>query len=137
MQKVIIDTNVLVSAIISRSYPYFIVGAWLLDKNIGLCVSDEVVVEYHIVLARKKFSKYHDFALRAENLLVSIDANATFFVPAIKFNILSDPDDNKFLELATTCRADFLITGNVKDFPMGNFDDTKIVTPKEYWENHR
>src|SRR5580704_13281807 len=134
MQRVVIDTNVLVSAIISRSYPYFITGAILLDRNIEWCVSEEVEQEYQIVLRRKKFLKYPDFAFSAESLLVSIDTDAIMFVPEVKLEILNDPDDNKFLELAAACNADFLITGNTNDFTMSSFGRTKIVTPKEYWE---
>jgi uncharacterized protein len=100
-------------------------------------VSDEVVQEYQIVLRRKKFFKYPDFGFYAENLLVSIEANATIYYPEIKLTILKDPDDNKFLELASTCNADFLITGNTVDFTMSSFEQTKIVTPKEYWEKYR
>jgi uncharacterized protein len=137
MQRVVIDTNVVVSAILSRSYPYFVTGAILLDKNIEWCISDEVVQEYQIVLRRKKFFKYPDFGFYAENLLVSIEANATIYYPEIKLTILKDPDDNKFLELASTCNADFLITGNTVDFTMSSFEQTKIVTPKEYWEKYR
>jgi len=137
MRRVIIDTNVLVSAIMSRSYTYFVIGAILLDKNIEWCLSNEVVQEYQIVVRREKFFKYPDFAFRAENLLVSVDANATIYYPEIKLGILKDPDDDKFLELAVTCNADFLITGNTKDFTMSSFGQTKIVTPKEFWEEYR
>lgn len=137
MQRVIIDTNVLVSAVISRSYPYFIIGVIFLDKNTEWCVSDEVVQEYQIVLRREKFSKYPDFAIKSETLLVSIETNTTVFIPDIKLDILSDPDDNRFLELAVACNANFLITGNIKHFPLGSFGDTKIITPKEYWEQYR
>jgi predicted nucleic acid-binding protein len=50
--------------------------------------------------------------------------------------IIRDLDDNKLLELAATCEADFIITGNTNDFTMHKYKSTKIVTPKEYWENH-
>ena len=137
MRKIIIDTNVLVSSIISRSYPYYIITSVFLDKNALWCISDDVISEYQNVLRREKFSRYIDFDFRAENLLASIDTHASIFSPQIKLTILDDPDDNKFLELAATCQADFLITGNTKDFTMNSFGKTKIITPKEYWENHQ
>lgn len=40
------------------------------------------------------------------------------------------------LELADECKADFVITGNTTDFIFSTYKQTKIVTPKEYWENH-
>jgi predicted nucleic acid-binding protein len=45
-------------------------------------------------------------------------------------------DDNMFLELADECMADFIITGNTNDFTFSAYKQTKIVNPKEYWENH-
>ena len=59
------------------------------------------------------------------------------FVPKKKLTIISDKDDNKLLELADECKADFLITGNTNDFTIKKYKRTKIVTPKEYWENFR
>jgi len=41
------------------------------------------------------------------------------------------------MELAEVSSADFLITGDVNDFTMSQFKETKIVTPKAYWENYR
>lgn len=58
------------------------------------------------------------------------------FHPKTKFKILSDKSDNKLLELVSTCGADFLVTGNTNDFTMKKFKKTKIVTPKEYWEEY-
>ena len=41
------------------------------------------------------------------------------------------------LELAEESKADFIITGNTNDFTISEYKTTKIVTPKEYWENHK
>lgn len=43
---------------------------------------------------------------------------------------------NMILELADKCLADFIITGNKNDFTFSTFKKTKIVSPKEYWENY-
>ena len=54
-----------------------------------------------------------------------------------KIEILTDMSDNKFLELAAASSADYLITGNTLDFTITEFEYTKIVTPRQYWDNHR
>jgi predicted nucleic acid-binding protein len=41
------------------------------------------------------------------------------------------------LELADICSADFLITGNTNDFTFSQYKETKIVLPKEYWDNYQ
>ncbi|WP_409014420.1 MULTISPECIES: putative toxin-antitoxin system toxin component, PIN family [Dyadobacter] len=73
MQKVIIDTNVFVSALIQRSYPYLIVRELFINERIQLCVSDELLAEYYEVLSRPKFSQFPDFFIRAEALLAEVD----------------------------------------------------------------
>jgi len=42
----------------------------------------------------------------------------------------------KLLELAETCGADFLITGDTNDFTITEFKGTKIVSPKKYWTEY-
>jgi putative PIN family toxin of toxin-antitoxin system len=137
MHKVIIDTNVLVSALIQRSYPNFILYNCVLENLVKVCISDELFEEYLVVLNRPKFSKYADFLNKAEFVIAQIESKATKFFPKEKFEIIGDLADNKLLELASESKADFIITGNTNDFTMGNFKDTKIVSPKDYWDNFR
>ncbi len=133
MQKIIVDTNVLVSALIQRSFPYHIIVEVFSNDKIQLCISDELFAEYFTVLSRKKFSKFPDFIANAQLLLVDFEKLAVKYTPTVRLNIIQDADDNKLLELAETCHADFLITGNTNDFTMKDYKGTKIVTPKEYW----
>ncbi len=137
MQKIVIDTNVFVSGLIQKSYPYLIISELFVNRKIELCISDELLQEYYLVFKRKKFSKYPDFASRAEILIADLEAKSLRFSPKNKLNIISDKDDNKLLELAEECKADFLITGNTNDFTMKKYKRTKIVTPKEYWDSFR
>lgn len=137
MQKVIIDTNVLVSALIQRNYPNFILYNYVLENLVELCMSDELFKEYLEVLNRPKFSKYPDFLNKAEIVLAQIETKSTKFYPTQLFDIIDDSADNRLLELAVKSKADFIITGNTNDFTMTDFKGTKIVTPKEYWDNYR
>ena len=137
MQKIVIDTNVLVSSAIQRGYPNLIVDSLFIDGKIELCISEPVLEEYYLVFNRKKFTKYQDFIAKAETLLAEIENNSTWYYPKIKIDIIRDKDDNKFLELASESKANFLITGNINDFTIKQFNKTIIISPKEYWENHR
>jgi uncharacterized protein len=137
MQRIVIDTNVFVSALIQRGYPNLIVNGLIIDGKIDLCISAEILQEYYLVFKRRKFEKYPDFVSKAELLIADIESKSTKFLPSKKLNIISDKDDNKFLELVLECKADFLITGNTNDFTIKKYKRTKIVTPKEYWENHQ
>lgn len=122
---------------IQKSYPYRIVYELLIEDKIQLCISEKLLYEYYEVLHRPKFSTYKDFLIRAETLLTTIMLKSKKFIPEIKLNIISDAKDNILLELADICSADFLITGNTNDFTFSQYKDTKIVTPKEYWDNYQ
>lgn len=127
----------LVSALIQKNYPFFIIDELFFEDKIQLCISDELLAEYFEVLSRPKFARYPDFVRRAENALAEIALKATFYIPKTKLDIISDKDDNMILELAEEANADFIITGNTNDFTINLYKSTRIVTPKEYWEQYK
>ena len=132
--RLILDTNVLVSALIQRNFPYFIVDQILADDKLKLCLSEPIFAEYVEVLNREKFSRFPDFHFRAQALLTDIENQALKFTPTVSLDIISDKADNRLLELAETCRADYLVTGNTSDFTLAEYQGTKIVSPKEMFE---
>jgi len=137
MQKIIIDTNVLISGLIQTNYPNFIIYNHVLNDLADVCISDELFMEYIDVLNRPKFYKYPDFIRNAEFVLAQIEMKALKFHPTKRLDIIADNPDNRLLELAVESRSDFIITGNTNDFTMTEFQGTKIVTPKEYWDLYR
>lgn len=136
MQRVVIDTNVLISALIQKSYPYLIIQGVLLNEKVELCLSELLFSEYYEVLHRPKFSKFHDFVNRAELLLTNVERRGVFYYPKKRVDLIRDTDDNMILELAEESRADFIITGNRNDFQLSKYLRTHIITPREYWETN-
>lgn len=132
--RLILDTNVLVSANIQRGYPYFIVDRVFADPNLELCFSAELFTEYVDVLNREKFVKFPDFHARAQILLSDIQTLGIQFTTTTKVELIEDDADNRLLELAETCLAEYLVTGNTNDFTMTEYKGTKIVSPKEFFE---
>lgn len=132
--RLILDTNVLVSANIQRGYPYFIVDRVFADPKLQLCISNELFAEYVEVLNREKFAKFPDFHARAQALLSDIETYGVKFTTTTKVDLIGDDPDNRLLELAETCGADYLVTGNTNDFTMSEYKGTKIVSPKEFFE---
>jgi len=137
MQKIVIDTNVIVSSLIQISYPYRIVHDLFMEDMFQLCMSKELLKEYFEVLSRPKFAQFTDFFVRAESLLLRIEERAIYFTPSLKLEIIDDIDDNKILELADAASADYIITGNTNDFTFPNYKSTRILSPKQYWEEFR
>jgi|SRR5690606_1964110 len=134
MLKIIVDTNVFVSALIQRSYPYLIVDAVFADPAVELCLSDDLFQEYVDVLNRKRFTKFPNFLANAQLLLADIETRAKKYHPTSKLHIIKDDSDNKLLELAEVSKAHYLITGNTNDFTLDRFKETQVVNPKTFWE---
>jgi hypothetical protein len=134
MLKVILDTNVLVSSLIQRSYPFLIVRFLIKTNKISICISISLLEEYNEVLSREKFIKYPFFVENAKDLLSDFKEKAENYYPAVTLDIIEDESDNRFLELAEISNADYLITGNTKHFPMKEYKSTRIVSPREFWE---
>ena len=133
MQKIILDTNVIISSLIQKNFPYLIVD-YCIDGNAIICVSNPIIQEYLEVLSRPKFSKFTDFKANADFLIARLSEISEIYEPKEKLKIIKDEPDNRLLELADISKADFIITGNTNDFTMKIYNKTRIVSPKEYWE---
>ncbi len=137
MHSIILDTNVVVSALISKnSPPSKIIDALVLNRKVDLFLSDETLAEYIEVLGREKFARFTDFKANAEALLNRLHEISFKYAPDIRLNIIADENDNRFLELALIAQADFLITGNTNDFTIQAIGRTQIVTPREFCDLH-
>jgi uncharacterized protein len=113
--RVVVDTNVLVSALLKEDSVPARALRGLLDRA-TLLLDARLVAEYTAVLARPRFAGIDP--ARREALLARILARGEHLgeVPA-HTGPLSDPDDRAFLEVALAGRADAIITGNVRDYP--------------------
>ncbi len=136
MQKLVVDTNILVSAILGRSYPHRIIFDLVFANRVLLFASPEILTEYQGVLSRVKFRQKTGFTTAAERLLESISETSITVVPGFSLKLLQDESDNKFLDLALSCQVDFVITGNSKHFPMGKLENTEIISPEKYWNTY-
>lgn len=130
MYYAVIDTNVLVSALLKpKSVPGLIVAEALTGSIIPL-LHDDILVEYQDVLNRRKFR----FDKRNIRLLLDSLAMRGVFVDAGPVtDFIPDPKDTIFyavtLEKNQTDDA-YLVTGNLKHFPIKPF----VVTPREMLE---
>jgi len=135
MLRLVIDTNVFISSLLQRGYPFLVIDNIFKErKTFELCVSSELLNEYNDVLNRIKFFKYADYEIKSKILLSDIKKFGIKYSPSIKIDIIKDEADNRLLELAETCKAQYLITGNTKHFSIKKYKGTKIVSPKEFCE---
>lgn len=127
--NVVIDTNVIVSALISPYGDCAKIVRLVLAGKMKLWIDARIFVEYREVLHRQKFnidrSKVDIFL---EDLYEM--AGKTSAPPHV--SSLPDPDDAIFYAVAVAARADYLITGNKKHFPKNICNKIDIVSPKEF-----
>lgn len=125
----VIDTNVLVSALLSRrsdAATVQVVSA-IFEKGICPLFNDEIIAEYEEVLTRSKFS----FPLQAVNSVLSKIVVLGMNTNRVHSSeIFPDPKDVVFYEVALSKEEAYLVTGNTKHFPKTPI----VVTPAEMLE---
>ncbi len=126
--RLVLDTNVLVSAAIKPDSLQRTSFVLAIAKPARLYVSQPILEEYEEVLSRPELAIRRGLRLQ---LLQLIRNRSRVVAPACRIQAATDPDDNIFLECADAARADFLITGNRRHFP-AFWKNTKIVTPREF-----
>jgi putative PIN family toxin of toxin-antitoxin system len=126
--RLVIDTNVLVSAAIKPAGLQRTVFLIAISKPARLYVSQPILEEYSEVLARPELRIRRGLRLQ---LLQLIKNHGHTVVPTRQLEATTDPADNIFLECADAARADYLVTGNQKHFPRF-WKKTKVVTPREF-----
>jgi uncharacterized protein len=92
------------------------------------CLSEEILAEYAAVLARPKFS-FPPHEINAA--LAMFRSKGEFFELDVSAAASADPTDTKFLQCAQAARADFLVTGNKRDFPNSSYGPTRVVNASE------
>ncbi len=125
----VIDTNVIVSALLSRNgeTPVVKVFQALMDKKITLLVNDEIISEYKNVLNRPKFR----FPTKLiSSILDEIIKNGINSQRIHSDEVFSDVKDIVFYEVALSRPGTFLVTGNLKHFPQTPI----VVSPREMLE---
>lgn len=110
---VVLDTNIIVSALLSPAGKPAYVLKQFLDGDYTLCCDTRILREYEIVLQRPKF---HFNKESIKELLTFIRARCLLVTPVPLEIEFSDESDKKFYEVAKYCNA-VLITGNLKHFP--------------------
>jgi putative PIN family toxin of toxin-antitoxin system len=131
MLRLVIDTNVVISALIKPESNPALIMSLILRGNCTLCVTEKIFVEYEEVSARGKFKKLDQASVR--EFLSTLRRRVLWVVPRFMADgVTKDPDDNAFLECALESKADFLITGDIHHFPEKKFHHTSVVTPGEF-----
>ena len=128
--RILLDTNILVSGLLSTTGPPYRLVASYQSDEFELVTSPRQIEEFERVLGyahlRRRVSR-----LQAQALLETIDVGAVIVreIPVVTYS--PDPDDNIILATAIAGRADYIVSGDKRDMlALREIDGIRIVTAK-------
>jgi uncharacterized protein len=127
---VVLDTNVLLSALLFKGSLTGIIDLWKEGKIIPV-FSQETFQEFNTALAYPKFSLSKDEikAIIEEEILPYCDV--TDIAEKVE-GLCSDPDDDKFISCAISAHADFIISGDKALIALKEYKSVKIIKPSDF-----
>ena len=128
MIRVVLDTNVVVSAALSTDGAPAAVLDLALGKHILMLVTPAMLAEYEKVL---QYPKLKLDPARIAAFLSDIRQASLSVTTRRTLSISRDESDNRFYECAEYGSADYIVTGNIRHFPVRH-KKTEIVTPSEF-----
>jgi putative PIN family toxin of toxin-antitoxin system len=131
--RAVIDTGVVVSALIHKQGTTGDVLGALRDGRFTAIYTTDIVVEIIDVLGRAKFRmKYHIEPDDITILVNLIRLRGELVTPTQKVTACRDPKDDKFLEAALVAKADCIVSGDADLLVLNPFEDIPILRPSEF-----
>lgn len=130
--RAVLDTNVLISALLFGGLPARLVPAWQ-SARFHPVVSPPILEEYVRTLAYPKFN------LTAAEIKGLIEEEFLQFAETARaqtapFKLVRDPDDAKFVECALASLVPWLVSGDADLLDLGHVESIRIVTVREFIE---
>jgi putative PIN family toxin of toxin-antitoxin system len=129
--RVVLDTNVLISALLFTGVSSDLVPLWQ-KGAVTILLSREILEEYLRVLA------YPKFKLSRQEIRGLIEGDLLPFVEIVNPGrrrlkvVITDPSDDKFLECAVAGKADVLISGDKALLAIGRYRRVQIQNPSQF-----
>lgn len=122
---VVFDTNVLVSALLTKRFdsPTSLLLDYVLEGKLVPLYNEEIIVEYKDVLHREKFK----FANERINAVLDLICLGMELGRTPSEECFPDADDAVFYEVALSKEGSYIVTGNQKHFPKSPI----VVSPME------
>ena len=120
--KIVLDTNCLVNVIMPGSFNNDVWQAFRANKYV-LCVSNEILLEYHEILAKR----YNEIIANTVLKELIETPNVMRINPTYHFNLITaDPDDNKFVDCAVIAGATYIVSNDHHFSELENYDFPKV-----------
>ncbi len=133
IQKVVIDTNVIISAFGWGGKPFQIME--LLERGaVRNCISEQTLKELITALAYPKLAFSH--AVQT-SILEFVLAYSDVYDPVGRIDSAPDPDDNKFIECSVAANARIIITGDRRFLSLKKHGNVRILSPEDFLKSRK
>lgn len=131
--RAVLDTNVLISSVISTGVPHEIVVKGF-EGGYEIVVSVETLTEFRRTLLKYP-GRFHLEEDEVQKEVETIRYFAEFVDPEEEIQAVEDdPDDDKFLEAAIAGDVDYIVSGDQHLLDLDSFRDIPIVEPRTFYE---
>jgi uncharacterized protein len=132
--RIVLDTNVLVSGLLSPFGPPGEIVRLVSAGEVELCVDARILCEYSEVLSRPRFG----FDPDSVGALMDYIGFSGHVAASLPLELrLPDPDDEPFLEVALACGSECIVTGNLVHFPADACLGVEVLSPAQFIERFR
>ena len=128
MTKIVIDTNVIASAIFFGGRPRELLE-YLIERKLNAFVTEDIILEYQETV-QELCSRYPTKPPRIP--LGKIITACTIIEKRTSVSVCRDPDDNKFIECAIDGNCLYIVSGDKDLLTIGNYDGVQIVTVTDF-----
>ena len=135
MIRAVVDTNVLISALISKKpSPPLNIYNLLKSADFLLITSPAILEELEEVINRKTIIKLHKRSQQQIDEILQEIAETSYIVPGMISveAVKKDPDDDKFIAVAIEGKADYIVSGDKPLLNIKEYMRIKIISPKDF-----
>ncbi len=132
--RIVVDTNVMVSGLITPFGPCGDIVRMVVPDYLTLCVDFRILFEYKDVLKRPRLKIDHKLV---DSITRYIESTSEIHGTVPLKESLPDPDDCQFLEVAISSKAEYLVTGNLKHFPSNLRCGVNVLSPQDFLDATR
>ncbi len=129
--RVVIDTNVVISAFFFKGTPRKIIDMWLFEK-FKIIASQDIIKEYVDVI--DDFKKKHKENISPYSAAALVEHTEIIKVN-LKRKISRDPDDDKFVNCAIVGGVDYIVSGDKDLLVLEEVSGIKILSPKDFYSS--
>jgi uncharacterized protein len=136
MMRVVLDANVIVSAVINpQGAPAQVFDAWRAER-FQLLLSQAILEEVGRALRYPKVAVYHGWTEERLRTWLEDLAHLALMTPGtLSIAVIQDdPSDNRYLECAVEGEAEYLVSGDRVLIAMGTFQGIQILSPHAFLE---